>query len=84
VPGVDEDPSALVTTTAAGPAVPGGVSTVQAVRLHPFSELSCAACPPTATVAPARFVPNIAMLVPPAVLPRSGSMLVIAGAGALT
>ena len=72
-------PAGVVTVTVTVP-VPGGLVTVICVL---ESEVILPATPPKVTpVAPARPVPVIDTVVPPAVLPLSGDMPVTAGRGA--
>ncbi len=74
-----EEPPGVVTTTSLAPAVPAGVVIVIEVAVLP---VIVAAAPPMVTdVAPARSVPEITTpVVPPAVGPDEGLMLVADGA----
>jgi hypothetical protein len=73
-------PLAVVTLTAAAPAVPAGVVQVMVVALT--TTTAVAALPPTVTVAPAmKFVPVSVIAVPPATGPAVGATLVKVGAG---
>jgi hypothetical protein len=71
-------PPGVVTTTFAAPAVPAGVV---AVIVFAFTtDTLVAACPPIVTdVAPVRFVPVMVTLVPPAVDPLVGDILLTVG-----
>ena len=72
-------PPGVVTKTLAVPAVPAGVVTVMEVAL--FTTRLVAAVPPMVTpVAPVKPVPVMVMLVPPAVEPLVGEILVTVGA----
>ena len=75
------EPPVVVTTTLAVPAVPAGVVAVIDVALT--TDTLVAAVPPILTVAPEmKLVPVMVTLVPPAVVPLLGLMLVTVG-GAL-
>ena len=68
----------MVTTTSLAPAVPAGVMQVRVVALDTTTLV--AAAPPMVTMGvPLKFVPVIVTLVPPAVLPLVGEMLVTLG-----
>ena len=72
-------PPGVVTKTLAVPAVPAGVVTVMEVAL--FTTRLVAAVPPMVTpVAPVKPVPVMVMLVPPAVEPLVGEILITVGA----
>ena len=68
----------MVTETSTAPAEPAGDTAVTCVAL--FTTTDVAAVEPKFTVAPVRSVPVITTLVPPAVVPDDGAMLVIVGA----
>ena len=73
-------PPGVVTTTLWAPAVPAAVVAVICVAL--FTVKLVAFTPPKVTaVAPVRLLPVMVTLVPPAVVPLVGLMLVTAGAG---
>ena len=73
-------PPAVVTATLFAPAVPAGVTAVTFVE--EFTTTLVAATPPTVTlVVPVRFVPVIAIVVPPRVEPEFGHTDVIVGGG---
>jgi hypothetical protein len=70
-------PPSVVTSTSAGPAVPGGV-------VHVTDEASPSVTlqvePPTVTVAPVKLVPVIVSTVPPVVGPTTGDTELTVGA----
>ena len=71
-------PAGVVTKTLAVPTVPAGVVTVMEVAL--FTTRLVAATPPIVTpVAPVKSLPVMVMLVPPAVEPLVGEILVTVG-----
>ena len=71
--------SVFLTTTSAAPAACAGVTAVIEVLLTTFTDV--AAAPPMVTVAPLeKLVPVIVTLVPPAVVPELGDMLLTVGA----
>jgi len=71
-------PNEVVTTTSFAPAAPAGVTAVMEVAV---ATTLVAATPPTVTVALAKLVPLIVIVVPPAVGPEIGLTLVIVGTG---
>ena len=74
-------PPGVVTTTLAVPAAWAGAVTVIEVGL--FTTRLVAAVPPMVTpVAPVKLVPVMVMLVPPAIGPLVGEILVTVGAAA--
>ena len=70
-------PPAVVTATFCAPAVPGGVVAVITVALLVNT---VALAPPTVTVALAKFVPVIVIVVPPATGPLDGLIILMVGA----
>ena len=71
-------PNEVVTTTSFAPAAPAGVTAVMEVAV---ATTLVAATPPTVTVALAKLVPLIVIVVPPAVGPLDGLTLEIVGTG---
>jgi len=71
-------PNEVVTTTSFAPAAPAGVTAVMEVAV---ATTLVAATPPTVTVALAKLVPLIVIVVPPAVGPLVGLTLEIVGTG---
>jgi hypothetical protein len=73
------DPPGEVTTTLLTPGVPAGI--IQVMRVALSTKTLVADVPPIVTpVAPARFVPVIVTLVPPAIRPLVGETAVTTGA----
>ena len=71
-------PNEVVTTTSFEPATPSGVTALMEVAV---ATTLVAATPPTVTVALAKLVPLIVIVVPPAVGPEIGLTLEIVGTG---
>ena len=71
-------PPAVVTVMSTVPALPAGAVAVIWVPLLTVKAVAAVA-PNLTALAPARFVPVIVTLVPPAVGPAAGLMLVIVG-----
>lgn len=72
------EPSGVVTTTSTAPAVPDGLVQVICVA---ESTVQVAAVPSKVTVPPVRLVPVMTTVVPPAVGPEFGTILLMVGAG---